>query len=167
MRLALTDIYQAKWTEEIHREWIYNLLKNRPDLTENQLLKIKEKMNMHVRDSLVEGYEKLINKLILPDPNDRHVLAAAIHAKAQLIITFNLRDFPAKTIAQYNLQAQNPDDFLVYLLGLDAEKVISTVRETRQSLKNPPKNPQEYLDTLKLQSLPKITNYLHKYIHNI
>ena len=76
MRLALIDLYQAKWTKDIHREWIRSLLKNRPDLTEERLQKTREKMDLHVRDCLVEEYEELIESLKLPDPNDRHVLAA-------------------------------------------------------------------------------------------
>lgn len=60
MRLALADLYQAKWTKDIHREWIQSLLKNRPDLTEERLESIRSKMDLHVRDCLVEGYEELI-----------------------------------------------------------------------------------------------------------
>jgi len=77
MRLALTDLYQAKWTNHIHEEWMKSLLKKRPDLTHERLQKIREKMNLYVRDGLVEGYEELIESVSLPDPNDRHVLAAA------------------------------------------------------------------------------------------
>lgn len=82
MRLALTDLYQAKWTKDIHREWMRNLLKNRPDLTEERLEQTRLKMDLHVRDCLVEGYEELIEGLSLPDSKDRHVLAAAIRANA-------------------------------------------------------------------------------------
>lgn len=37
MRLALTDRFRARWTEDIHEEWIRNVLVNRPDLTREQL----------------------------------------------------------------------------------------------------------------------------------
>jgi hypothetical protein len=87
MRLALTDLYQAKW--------ICNLLKNRPDLLKERLEKTRSKMDLHVRDCLIEGYEELIDNLKLPDSNDRHVLAAAIKANAQTIVTYNLSDFPS------------------------------------------------------------------------
>lgn len=163
MRLALTDLYHAKWTREIHKEWMRNLLKNRPDLPAERLESIREKMDLHVRDCLVEGYEDLIDGITLPDPNDRHVLAAAIRANAQSIVTYNLSDFPASCLSRYEIDAQHPDDFLRHLLDLAPAKVIATVQETRKSLKNPPKSSDEYLSILEKQSLPQTCAYLREY----
>src|SRR4051794_12566422 len=78
MHLALTDLFKARWTNDIHDEWIRNVLKDRPDLTLEQLTRTKELMNAHARDCVVEGYRELIPALELSDPDDRHVLAAAI-----------------------------------------------------------------------------------------
>jgi len=164
MRLTLADLCQAKWTKDIHEEWIRNLLKNRPDLTRERLEKIREKMDMHVRDCLVEDYEKLVETIILPDPNDRHVLAAAIHAKANVIVTFNLSDFPSKTVKKYGIEAQHPDKFLRRLLDRIPSRVMQAIQETRLSLKNPPKSTEEYLSILELQSLSETVAYLRNYI---
>jgi predicted nucleic acid-binding protein len=98
MHLAVTDVVRARWTESIHDEWIRSVLADRPDLTREQLERTRSLMNTHVRDALVEGYESLIPGLTLPDPEDRHVLAAAIRAGASVIVTFNLRDFPADAL---------------------------------------------------------------------
>src|SRR3990167_4305326 len=87
MHLALTDLYQAKWTEEIHDEWIRNVLLNNAHLTCKQLERTRKLMNEHVDYCLVYDYQKLIPSLTLPDQHDRHVLAAAIQAKASLIVT--------------------------------------------------------------------------------
>lgn len=163
MRLALTDLYQAKWTKDIHREWIQSLLKNRLDLTEERLEITRAKMDLHVRDCLVFEYEELIGDLKLPDPNDRHVLAAAIKANAQTIVTYNLADFPPSAVIKYGIDAQHPDDFLRYLIDLSPSKVIRTVQETRLSLKSPPKNSEEYLAILEKQSLPQTVAYLRDY----
>ena len=92
----LTDLFQAKWTDAIHQEWMKNVLANRPDLTLNQLERTRDLMNMHVRDCLVTGHETLIPTLSLPDPNDHHVLAAAIFTSASIIVTYNLKDFPVQ-----------------------------------------------------------------------
>lgn len=163
MRLALTDLYQAKWTNDIHREWISSLLKNRPDLTEERLEQTRSKMDLHVRDCLVEGYEELIESLNLPDPNDRHVLAAAIRSSAQTIVTYNLSDFPSQALSRYEVDAQHPDEFLRHLLDLAPARVMRTVQETRLSLKNPPKNSEEYLTILEKQSLPQTVACLKEY----
>lgn len=167
MRLALTDLYRAKWTKDIHEEWIRNLLKNFPDLTKERLEQTRAKMDLHVRDSLVEGYEELIESLSLPDSQDRHVLAAAIRANAQTIVTYNLSDFPSQIIGKYGVNAQHPDDFLRHLLDLAPPRIIQTVHETRLSLKNPPKNSEEYLGILAQQSLPQTVAFLKDYINLI
>lgn len=87
MWLALADLFKARWTEEIHAEWIRNILNNRSDLTLEQLTRTKNLMNTNVRDCLVTDYESLIETIELPDSDDRHVLAAAIHTKASTIVT--------------------------------------------------------------------------------
>jgi predicted nucleic acid-binding protein len=115
MQLALTDLFRARWSEEIHHEWMRNVLINRPDLSEEQLNRTKNLMNTHVRDAIVTNYEQLIPSLNLPDPNDRHVLAAAIRCQADVILTFNLKDFPKKTLALSDIEPQHPDEFILYL----------------------------------------------------
>lgn len=93
MHLALSDLFPAKWTNDIHNEWIGDVLKDRPDLTLQRLERTRTLMNSHVRDCLVTNYEELIPALTLPDPNDRHVLAAAIRSGSDVIVTYNLKDF--------------------------------------------------------------------------
>src|SRR5712692_2845699 len=95
-----------------------NVLQNNPRLSAERLARTRTLMNEAVRDCLVTGYEDLIASLSLPDPDDRHVLAAAIRANADVIITYNLTDFPAETLARFDIEALHPDDFLVCLLDL-------------------------------------------------
>lgn len=116
--LALSDLYRVRWSDLIHDEWTRNVLANRTDLNRNQLSRTRQLMNAHMCDSLVTGFEYLIPSIELPDPDDRHVVAAAIHSGASLIVTFNLKDFPADALKPYNLAAQHPDDCIVGLLDL-------------------------------------------------
>lgn len=153
MHLALSDLYRARWSDMIHDEWTRNVLASRPDLTQDQLDRTRRLMNAHVRDCLVAGFEYLIPSINLPDPNDRHVVAAAIHSGASLIVTFNLRDFPLEALSPYNLAAQHPDDFIVDLLDLHPAGVLEAAASHRRSLKNPPRTVDEYLDTLLAQGL--------------
>jgi len=108
VRLAHAGLVWARWTEAIHDEWIRNVLANNSSLSPNRLERTRILLNDAVRDCLVTGYESLIQSLTLPDPGDRHVLAAAIRAEAQVIVTFNLKDFPARVLAGYSIETDAP-----------------------------------------------------------
>jgi len=153
MRLAVTDVFRARWTDQIHDEWTRNLLEKRPDLKKERIERTRNLMNHHVRDGLVTDYEFLIDELDLPDPDDRHVLAAAIRADANVIVTFNLDHFPSNCLAPYGVVAQHPDDFVMRLLDRSPGAVCTAARRHRGSLHNPAKTVDEYLDSLARQQL--------------
>ncbi len=164
MQLTLADLFRARWTDQIHEEWMSNLLENRPDLTRDKLEKVRDLMNAHARDSLVTGFEPLIPLMLgCPDPDDRHVIAAAYHCRADAIVTFNLKDFPAAALAPYGLEVIHPDDFIRYQLDLDLARVLESVRTCRERLKNPAKAIHDYLDTMEAQTLPKTVAELRRY----
>lgn len=81
MWLGLSGRFRARWSQAIHEEWKRNLLINRPDLTRVQVDRTSDLMDRAIPDGLVEGYEALVAGLTLPDPDDRHVLAAAIRIR--------------------------------------------------------------------------------------
>jgi hypothetical protein len=163
MRLALTDLYRARWTDMIHEEWMRNVLKQRPDLKLEYLERTRALMNTHVRDCLITDFEYLIESIVLPDKHDRHVVAAAIHCDASLIVTFNLKDFPPSQLERYSLVAQHPDDFIVDLMNQHPDKVCEAASQHRRSLKNPAKTINEYLDTLLRQGLTQTVAQLRKW----
>ena len=78
------------------------MLANRADLSADQLERTRTLMELAVPDVLVSSYEGLIPGLNLPDAKDRHVLAAAIRCQAGVIVTLNLRDFPAEALAPFD-----------------------------------------------------------------
>jgi predicted nucleic acid-binding protein len=117
---------RAHWTDQILDEMVRSILERRPDLEAARLARTRQMMCDAIPDSLVTGYEALIEGLALPDPGDRHVLAAAIKAGAEVIVTYNVRHFPATALKRFNVKAQHPDEFLVGLLDLD----LAMVRET-------------------------------------
>ncbi len=163
MHLAMTDLFRAKWTDDIHDEWIRNLLKNRPDLTLERLQRTRDLMNSHVRDCLVYGYQSLIPCLSLPDQNDCHVLAAAIWARADVIVTYNLSDFPAQTLGTYGIEAQHPDEFITHLIDLAPTIVCEAVKRQQMSLKNPPQSVEELLGAYSRQGLVQTVVELRLY----
>lgn len=163
VRLAQTGIVRARWTETIHDEWIRNVLKNNPQITAQRIARTRTLMNNAVRDCLVTGYEDLIDSLTLPDPNDRHVLAAAIRGHAEIIVTFNLKDFPTAVLAQFDVIALHPDDFLVSLFQLEYGLVCAAVKRQREGLRNPAKTVEELLATLENQGLTQIVAQLREF----
>ena len=163
MRLALTDLYRARWTNMIHDEWTRNVLKQRPDLKAKDIERTRLLMDSHVLDSLVTGFEHLIPSVELPDADDRHVVTATIHSGASLIVTFSLKDFPPDQIKRYNLAAQHPDDFVIDLLNLHAVRACGAIANHRRPLKNPPKTADEYLNTLLKQGLTQTVDLLREW----
>ena len=153
IELAVSDLYRAKWSNAVHDEWIRALLQNRSDLTRAQLDRTRDLMSEHVRDAVVTDFEPLIDVLELPDPHDRHVLAAAIRGRADLIVTVNLRDFPSDRLDRWGIEAQHPDEFLTHQFHLSQPVFLHAVRTVRKRLRNPPRSVQEYLDTLRTQGL--------------
>ena len=110
-------------------------------------------MNVHVPDALVTRYEQLIPALTLPDPNDRHVLAAAIRGGASVIVTNNLQDFPENFLEEYEIDVQTPDEFILHPIGLYPAEVCAAAEDHRASLHNPAMSREEYLEMLLHQGL--------------
>jgi hypothetical protein len=137
MQVGLSGLFRARWTARINEEWTRNLLANRPDLSPAQLEWTKTMMVRAVPNGLVEGYERLIDTLQLPDPDDRHVLAAAITAEADVIVTLNLKDFPREALQPYGIEAMGPDNFLTILSQVAPAAMTAAVRECRERLSNP------------------------------
>ncbi len=148
LNLADLEIFSPKWSEVIHEEWIRNLLINRPDLSKSKLMRTVKAMNLAFPDAEIYGFEELIDKLELPDLDDRHVLAAAIHGKADAIITFNQKDFPSNYIKDLNIDIYSPDKFITMLHKLNPELTNQAFQNQLASLKNPPQAKKELLETL-------------------
>lgn len=153
IRLATTGLFRAKWTDAILDECFRNILEKRKDLDAEKLARTRELMNRAVRDCLVERYDDLIEGLELPDPDDRHVLAAAVRCGAQVIVTWNLKDFPADKLSPYDIEAQDPDEFVLNVIDLKPAAVIQAVERQAASLRNPRLTTGQVLDVLERDGL--------------
>jgi len=153
MQVAATRLFNAKWSVDIHREWIEALIRNQPGRDRQALERTRDLMNRAVRDCLVTGYEALIPTLALPDAGDRHVLAAAIVGRCDVIVTQNLKHFPAAALEPFGIEAQHPDEFLCNQLNLAPGLFCSAVAKVRARLTNPRYEVDEYLATLTRQGL--------------
>ena len=167
MQLAVTDIFKAKWTSDIHREWIEALLRNQPHRDRAVLERTRDLMDASTRDCLVTGYEGLIPSLELPDPDDRHVLAAAIVGRCDVIVTQNQKDFPDATLSQFGIETQHPDEFLCNHLSLAPGLFCSAIKKVRLRLNNPPFTAEEYLGMMTQQGLVAMAAELEQFVELI
>jgi predicted nucleic acid-binding protein len=150
---ATVRSYSPRFTEEINAEWVRNVLADNSATSRAKLERTCRLMEKVYPRSLVSGYEVHIPTITLLDPDDRHVLAAAIHSSASYIVTYNLSDFPASALDCHNVSAIHPDIFLSALFDNGADRFLRGVRYHRSTLKNPPKSTQDYIDTLRTNRL--------------
>jgi predicted nucleic acid-binding protein len=153
IRIAQSGLAQAKWTDEILDEMFNALQRARPDLDPDRLERTRALMATAVRDWKVSGYEDLVEAVKLPDPEDRHVLAAAIKAKAQVIVTSNIRDFPADVLRRWDIDPKTPDEFVRDQISLDRAAVFAAVQQIADSWVNPPGGIDDVLDRLERSGL--------------
>ncbi len=153
IRIANAGIVRARWSERILDECMNSIAKRRPDLSAGALTRTRALMCEAVPDCIVTGYDHLENGLDLPDPDDRHVLAAAIRSSAQAIVTYNLHDFPDHALARYDLEAKHPDEFVLESIDLAPAAVLRCLSEQSAALRNPPVGLPDLLDTLRRHAL--------------
>lgn len=161
--VAQTKIFRARWSDQVHDEWVRNLIANRPDLKPEDLAGTRALMNAAVPDCLVEGYEPLMESMDLPDPDDRHVVAAAIMARASVIVTFNERDFPGDVLAGFGLHTKHPDQFLREAFGVQPELFVEAVKDDFVHYRNPPLVYKDYLASLAKAGIPALAEELGAY----
>jgi hypothetical protein len=162
--LASLGVYDPRWTDAIQEEWIRNLLKARPDLNRSSLEAVQRSMDKKFYRSKIVDYEAIVEGLSLPDPRDRHVLAAAIKGGAKIIVTANLKDFPGKILAPYNIRAEHPDDFVLSCITREKENAIKALENQVKFLKNPPLSVEKVLENLRRCGLVKSAEKLRGYL---
>ena len=165
LQLAALDLFQAKWSSDIHRELMKTFGSKRLDLDPATIQRMWLEMNFYFPNALITDYEHLIDDADLPDPDDRHVLAAARHGHCDTIITQNLRDFPVEILKPFGIEVYHPDDFLLVFLETYPDGFLSAIRAIRARLKNPPYTLDAYLANLSQLNLDKTVTELRQYSH--
>lgn len=132
--LVVLRVFQPKWTLKIETEWTGNLLANRPDLSEDRINRTKLLLRRHGWDWQITGKSSTDSIPKLPDENDQHVLNAAIQANAEVIVTSNIKDFPAALMSEVNIKALTLDEFLCVLENVNPNDVRQGLRSHLSSL---------------------------------
>ncbi|CDZ56698.1 PIN domain-containing protein [Neorhizobium galegae] len=164
IQCAFDGLVEARWTDDIHDEWIRNLAANTPALPIERLITTRDRMKAVLPDADVADYRPLVAGLELPDPNDRHVLAAAVAGKASVIVTWNLKDFPVKHLLPYGVTSQSPDDFLADLHAAFPDALISSVKRARHNLRKSTPSVEAFVNALQQGGLKTFSDVLRRNI---
>ncbi len=167
VQVAVDRLVDARWTDEIHDEWIRNLVADVPGIPIERLQSTRKLMNDALPAATVTGYQAHLETIALPDPDDRHVVAAAITAGASVILTWNLRDFPAKELKKHGLVRQTPDVFLTDLYNKAPDLTLASLANARRNLSKTRVSASDFIDILKNQRLSQLTTSLNKHLTDL
>ena len=163
MSVAATGIYAAKWSARIDAEWMRNLEAHR-GMPAGSFHRRCDAMHRACPDWEVPdtAWQPVEAGLLLPDPNDRHVLAAAIAGHADCIVTGNLKDFPANIVEPLDIEVIHPDDFLRMQIELNPLLVLPAFRAMRARLRNPSVTPGAFASNFAHHGLVSTAEYLRR-----
>jgi predicted nucleic acid-binding protein len=148
LRLADAEIYQVRWSRQILDEMARNVLENNPELPEERIERLVRTMERAFPEAMVTGHEPLVPSMT-NDPKDRHVMAAAVRGRADVIVTSNVKDFPPEACEPYDVDVQTPDEFLQYQWGIgDPDCLLGVFDDWVSHLTNPPLALEELLERL-------------------
>jgi len=159
---AVYELYTPKWSRDIMRELSSALLRH--GLQEEKVRRLIKKTTAVFPDAMVEGYDSIIETLYLPDFDDRHVLACAIHCKADQIVTNNLQDFPASYLKRFDISVLRADEFLADTIDLNPKLAFNAFEELVRNRRNPNQDVFQVLDAMRRNDLRRSADFLHAQI---
>lgn len=165
LRLAESGLYRPIWSSLILEETRRALEKVHPDMKETGAARRRVNvMNEVFVDACVRGWEPLVQAIDLPDENDRHVVAAAILGRADIIVTANVKDFPERELKRFQLSVQTPDEFLLNQLDLNASLVMDVLRGQAEDMINPPRTVEDIISSLEKAGAKNFATYARRQI---
>lgn len=156
VQAAVDRLFDARWTDDIHDEWIRSLAAAAPTIPEARLLATRALLEQALPAARITGHHRHITSIALPDPDDRHVVAAGIEARAALIVTWNLRDFPAAELKRFGLRRATPDTFLSQLYDERPDVMTASLANARRNLRVSQVSPQAFVGFLSGQRLARL-----------
>jgi len=154
--MSEAGLYVPYWSQEILDGATRNLV-NTGRLTITQARRLEGKIKEAFPTALIVVPDRIV-ELVTNHPSDRHVLAAAVVARANIIVTSNLKHFQDRDLAPWQIEAKSPDEFLTELYELYPQEVIAVLQQQSQSLKKPPMSFFELLELLSREVPSFISN---------
>jgi predicted nucleic acid-binding protein len=145
LRLAEKGYFRPLWSEEILTEVLESIVRRRPDLARSSVAARIDDMKSAFPDAMITAYEPVRDALASEMTDDAHVMAAAIVGKADIIVSGNVKDFPASVLSRYSLDVQTAGQFLVHQWWLDRHGILTMLDEMEQQYDRPA---QQMLSTL-------------------
>jgi hypothetical protein len=167
IQCAADRLVDAHWTDDIHDEWIRNLVENSPSVSIERLHRTRDLMEKALPSASVTGHRQHLPNITLPDPDDRHVVAAGIEAGASIIVTWNVRDFPVKELSRHGLRKQKPDAFLLDIYAMAPAAVIAATARARKNLSKSGISAWDFIETLKKQKLIHFAATMTKHVSDL
>ncbi len=167
IQCAAERLVEARWSDDIHDEWIRNLLAKEAGVTSERLNLTRERMEKALPGASVSDYRQYIDGIALRDPDDRHVVAAGIAAGASVIVTWNVRDFPKKELARHGLAKVDPDTFLMELYAAAQDPLVAATANARRNLSKSGLGAQEFIEALKRQKLERFAGVMMGHLHDL
>jgi predicted nucleic acid-binding protein len=164
LRLAEREMYRPVWSEGILVEAKRAVARLHPEIEEEQVEYRFACMNKAFEDASISGWESLEGSIVLPDEDDRHIVACALIAGADAIVTNNVRDFPHEVLAPLRIEIIRLDDFLLDIFDLAPEEFASVIREQAHDAKHPPLSPADVLDNLAAAGAPGTADELRPFL---
>jgi predicted nucleic acid-binding protein len=159
LRAAEAGLYRLQLTDDILEEVRHNLTFKK-GMPEEKAARFIAVIKEQFPEALVSQHHQIISSMTNHE-KDRHVLAAAVVCRAQMIVTQNLKDFPSESLSPFGIEAQTPDDFLVNLFYLSPYIIAKILIDQANELRNPPRTVLELLETLR-QHAPNFVNLIIK-----
>jgi predicted nucleic acid-binding protein len=161
LRLADASAFRPLWSSDVLGELRRNLIE-RP-LPAERVDRRLDHMTRFFPDALVTGYESLIDGMT-NDPKDRHVLAAAVRANAEVIVTFNLTDFDEAALKPYDIAAVHPDEFLLDQLDLYPGVTTEVLRQQAAAYRRVPNTVPAILTLLDRTGVPRFAAEVRRHL---
>jgi predicted nucleic acid-binding protein len=156
LRLAELELYTPLWSARILEEMTRNLVERQ--ITAEQAARIEAAMREAFEEAEVDAAEiERLEPAMTNDAKDRHVLAAAVAADSELIVTFDLDDFPPEACEPLGVEATHPDDFLLDLRDLNPDSVRAALEQQAADL-NPAWPLDELLGALTTAGVPRFAD---------
>ncbi|MHB1488572.1 MAG: PIN domain-containing protein [Acidimicrobiales bacterium] len=164
MRLAEADLYRPVWSAQILAEATDAIVEIHPEIPPERVQHRFAAMDDASEDARVEGWEHLEHAVTVPDPDDRHVVAAAVGGRADAIVTANVGDYPTDVLGPIGIEVIHPDDFLLDQLDLAPRIVLSVLREQAAHTRNPVLTPVDLIARLARCGVPAFADELGRMI---